>query len=197
MDMRCPFSTHWIARDDVDGTVVVGNATLGTAMLDLGHKDKAYVGQKFVVSALDRAGNRVNKGEVMVVKVTGDHSAKVRVLAGTAGRGDRIHNPFYQRGERIYVHFAAKMDKWPLEMARERLAQMNVVVQDAPNGKTHYIIVPNSWAAAPEPAGEDDEDADEEEGGSATTPLEQVQKTARTFGANVITEALLDAFLDY
>lgn len=188
-----------IARDDVDGSVLMGNATLGTAMIDLGHKDKAYVGQKFVVSALDRAGNRVNKGEIMIVKVTGDHSAKARILAGSAGRGDRIHNPFYQPGERIYVYFAAKMDKWPVEMARERLAKMNVVVQDAPNGKTHYIIVPNSWAAPADAGGGEDEDEDEgdEDGGGAASPLEEVQKTARTFGANVITENLLDAFLDY
>ena len=187
-----------IARDDVDGQVLVGNATLGTAMINLGHKDKAYVGQKFVVSALDRAGNRVNRGEIMIVKVTGDHSAKARILAGSANRGDRIHNPFYQPGETIYVYFAGKMDKWPMEMARDRLAKTNVIVQDAPNGKTHYIIVPNSWAAVVETTGDEDEEDDgEDEGGSASTPLEQAQKTARIFGANVITESLLDAFLDY
>ena len=137
-----------IQRDDVDGSVLVSNATLGTAMIDLGHKDKAYVGQKFVVSALDRAGNRVNKGEIMIVKVTGDHSAKTRILAGSAGRGDRIHNPFYQPGETIYVYFAGKMDKWPMEMARDRLAKTNVIVQDAPNGKTHYIILRGKWGLA-------------------------------------------------
>lgn len=187
-----------IARDDVDGEVLVGNPTLGTAIVNIGHKDKAYVGQKFVVSALDRAGNRVNKGEIMLVKVTGDHSAKARILAGSAGRGDRIHNPFYQPGETIYVYFAGKMDKWPMEMARDRLAKTNVIVQDAPNGKTHYIIVPNSWAAVVETTGEDDEEDDgEEDTGSASTPLEQAQKTARIFGANVITENLLDAFLNY
>jgi len=185
-----------IARDDVDGSVLVSNATLGTAMIDLGTKDKAFVGQKFVVSALDRAGNRVNKGEIMIVRVTGDHSAKCRILAGGAGRGDRIHNPFYQPGERIYVYFAAKMDKWPKDMAAERLAQLNVVVQDAPNGKTHYIIVPNSWAA-PVEVTSDEDDEEDDEGGSASTPLEETQKTARLFGANVITESLLDAFLDY
>ncbi len=186
-----------IARDDVDGTVLMANSTLGTAMIDLGHKDKAYVGQKFVVSALDRAGNRVNKGELMVVRVTGDHVAKCRILSGSAGRADRIHNPFYAPGDRIYVYFAAKLDKWPKDMATERLAKMNVVVQSAPNGDTTYIIVPNSWAAPVETSGDDDEDEGDDEGTSATTPLEQAQKTARLFGANVITERLLDAFLDY
>ena len=69
-----------------------------------------------------------------------------------AGSGDNIHNPFYQPGETIYVYFASKLDKWPKNMATERLAKMGVVVQDAPNGKTHYIVVPNSWAAPKEAA---------------------------------------------
>ncbi|MDA1196044.1 MAG: hypothetical protein O2894_12800 [Planctomycetota bacterium] len=186
-----------IARDDVDGSVLVSNTVLGTAMIDLGTKDKAYVGQKFVVSQNDRAGNRVNKGEIMIVKVTGDHSAKARILSGSAGRGDLLHNPFYEAGERVYVYFAAKLDKWPKAMATERLAQLNVVVQDAPDGNTHYIIVPNSWTAPVETVGGEDDEGDEEGAATGSNPLEEMKKTARTFGANVITEALLDAFLDY
>jgi hypothetical protein len=183
-----------VARDDPDGSVLVADNSLGTAMIDLGFKDKVYVGQKFVVSALDRGGNRVNKGEIMIIRVTGDHSAKTRILSGAAGQGDRIHNPFYQRGEKIYVYIAGKLDKWPKAMAAERLAKMNVVVQDAPNGKTHYIIVPDSWTL---PAPKAEEGAQPAAGASAETPLEKAMKTARIFGANVITEKLLDAFLDY
>ena len=89
------------------------------------------------------------------------------------------------------------MDKWPVGMARERLAKLNVVVQDAMDGNTHYVVVPNSWvAAAAAPAGGDDEGGDEE-AAVGSSPLEQVQKRARVVGANVITERLLDAFLDY
>jgi len=186
-----------IARNDDDGKVLVANNTLGTAMIDLGTKDKVYVGQKFGVSALDRNGNRRMKGEIMIVQVTGDHSAKTRILSGNVGGGDNIHNPFYEKGATIYVYFAAKLDKWPKDMAAERLAKLNVVVQDAPDGKTQYIIVPNSWTMAAEApaAGEDGEEP--AEGEKAANPLEEIQKTARVFGANVITERILDAFLDY
>ncbi len=182
-----------IARNDDDGKVLVANNTLGTAMIDLGHKDKAFVGQKFGVSGHDRNGHRVMKGEILVVRVTGDHSAKCRILSGTVGGGDDIHNPFYEKGATIYVYFAAKLDKWPKAMAAERLAKLGVVVQDAPNGQTQYIIVPNSWAAPAEAPSEDDE----EEETAAASPLEDIQKTARIFGANVITENILDAFLNY
>ena len=77
----------------------------------------------------------------------------------------------------------------------ERLAKMGVVVQDAPNGDTHYIVVPNSWTVVKEAAGEDDES--EDEGEAVANPLEEIMKTARIVGANVITENILDAFLDY
>jgi len=182
-----------IARNDIDGSVLMANATLGTAMIDLGNADKAYVGQKFGVSDLDRMGNRRMKGELMVVRVTGAHSAKCRILSGGAGSGDNIHNPFYQPGATIYVYFAAKLDKWPKAMAAQRLAKMGVVVQDEPNGNTQYIVVPNSWAAPKKAAS----DEDEGEGEAAVNPLDEIMKTARLVGANVITENILDAFLDY
>ncbi|MDJ0523308.1 MAG: hypothetical protein QNJ90_14655, partial [Planctomycetota bacterium] len=186
-----------IARNDDDGKVLVANNALGTAMIDLGHNDKAFVGQKFGVSDLDRNGNRRMKGEIMIVRVTGAHSAKCRILSGSVNGGDNIHNPFYEKGATIYVYFAAKLDKWPKDMAAQRLAKLGVVVQDAPNGDTQYIVVPNSWAAPVETSSEDDEDMDDEGGEGAANPLEEIMKTARLFGANVITERILDAFLDY
>lgn len=184
-----------IARDDPDGTVLASNSILHTATIDLGTADKVYVGQKFIVSALDRGGNRVNKGEIMIVRVSGRHASQVRVLSGSVGDGDRIHNPFFQVGERVYIYIAGKLDKWPKEMAKQRLGMMNAVVQDEMNGDTHYVVVPNSWAAPAEKAAGEGDDDDDDEG--AANPLEEIQKKARIFGANVITERLLDAFLDY
>ena len=72
-----------------------------------------------------------------------------------------------------------------------------MIVQDAPNGQTHYIVVPNSWAvsARRRPRGATRKRAARK--GRHHHALEEIQKTARIFGANVITERLLDAFLDY
>jgi len=182
-----------IARDDPDGTVLAANPTLGTGTIDLGHADKVYVGQKFTVSALDRGGNRVDKGQVMVLRVTGAHSAQVRIVSGDAGGGDRLHNPFYQRGERIHVVFAGPLDKWPRQMAADRLAPLGVVVQSAVDGNTDYVIVPNSWTVKAEKSGEEEEGGEE----AAADPFEEAQKDARAVGATVISERVLDAFLDY
>jgi hypothetical protein len=184
-----------IARDDPDGSVLAANPTLGTGTIDLGHADKAYVGQKFTVSALDRGGNRVDKGQVMVLRVTGPHASQVRIVSGQATGGDRLHNPLYQRGERIHVYFAGPLDKWPRQMAADRLAPLNVVVQTAIDGDTDYVIVPNSWTVTKEEAGGEEDGGGE--GEATANPYEEAQKNARAVGATVISERVLDAFLDY
>lgn len=186
-----------IARDDPDGSILASNPGFGTATIDLGSADKAFVGLKFTASDLDRGGNRVDRGQVMIVKVLGPHSSQVRIVSGQAGSGYRLHNPFYQPGERIHVFFAGKLDKWPVEMARERLERMNVVVQSALDGKTDYVVIPNSWTIAKEDTGGGDEEEGGEEAAGGASPLDKVLGEARSAGATVITERLLDAFLDY
>ncbi len=189
-----------IARDDPDGSILVVNPAMGTGTIDLGSAQKVFVGLKFTASDLDRGGNRVDRGQVMVTKVLGPNSSQIRIVSGSAGAGFRLHNPFYQPNERIHVFLAGKMDKWPKELARARLEQMNVVVQDVLNGDTDYVIVPNSWTLAKEAAAEgagEDEDGGEEEGAALASPLDRILTQARSAGATVITESLLDAFLDY
>ena len=39
----------------------------------------------------------------MIVRVSGGHAAQVRINSGHITAGDNIHNPFYVRGERVYV----------------------------------------------------------------------------------------------
>ncbi len=189
-----------IRRDDIDGKILAASNSLRTATINLGFKDKVYVGQQFNVSALNNVGDRVPKGEVMVTRVTGDHSARARITSATSmlGSGDLIHNPFYSPTESIHVWFAGTLDKWPREMAAQRLGQMNVTVQDAMNGKTDYVVVPDSWVLAEEaaPTGDEDEEEEDEDSGAAS-PLDQVRKAARLNGATIITESLLDAFLDF
>jgi hypothetical protein len=92
-----------------------------------------------------------------------------------------------------------ELEKYPLSLARERLARMNVVLDATPSGDTDYFVIPDSMAAAP-PAGAGGEEGEEEPEEGAANPaaeLERVEKLARTFGATVITERMLNSFLDY
>jgi hypothetical protein len=64
------------------------------------------------------------------------------------------------------------------------------------NGDTDYIVVPNALAAPPPEAGEEEEDAGDEEP-AGPSEFERVQQLARTYGATVITERMLNQFLDF
>ena len=189
---------HQIRRDDVKGTVLLTSQALRTGTIDRGSADRIYVGQKFVVSSKNRAGNRVDKGEIVVTKVMGRHASKFRIVGPQSQAitgGDSIHNPLYDPSATIHVVLAGKLDKWPRNLAVQRLKKLNVVVQDAPNGKTDYVVVPNSWSAPIDAGGDEEEEDDGAE--AAVSPLEQVAKTARRFGAQVVTERIFDVFLDY
>ena len=184
------------ARDDTDGIVLASNPSLGIANINLGFADKVQVGMPFQVSALDRVGDRVAKGTIMITKVTGDHSARARIVAGTASLGDVIHNPLFDKTDKIYVFFAGPMEKWPAGMAKGRLASKGVILQSAVDGNTNYIVVPNSWTmqAAMSDGGEDEE---EEEDSGAKSPIEKMDQLARNVGAVVLPERLFDSYLNY
>lgn len=181
-----------IRRDDKDGEILMANRLLGTATIDLGFADKVYVGQVFGVRARNRVGDRVAKGKVKVIRATGAHSAKVRIIEGSASQGDEIHNPLYEAGANTNVFFAASLLKWSTPMAKDRLALKNVTLQSAVDGNTDYIVVPDSWTRAA-PVNEDDEEAEV----GAKTPYERMKDLARESGAKVISERQLDSWLDY
>lgn len=190
-----------IRRDDPKGQILAVSQSLGTGSIDKGTAQRIYVGQKFVVSSIDRAGNRMNKGEIVITNVTGRHSAKFRIESQvvTIAGGDRIHNPFHNPEDPMHVVIHGTLDKWTRELAVARLAQLGVTVQSKVDGDTDYIVISNSLSA-PTPAasgGEDDEGDDEEQGAAGTSELEKLWTLARKFGAVVIPERLFDTFLDY
>ena len=72
---------------------------------------------------------------------------------------------------------------------------MGVILDSIVTGDTDYIVVPDAMAA-PAPTGDEEEDGDEENVGGKSE-FERIQALARTFGATVITEKMLNEFLDY
>ncbi|MHC5011787.1 MAG: hypothetical protein ACYTG6_12725, partial [Planctomycetota bacterium] len=188
-----------IRRDDVDGTVLAASPTMGTAIINLGSADKVFPGLKFRVSYMGRGGQRLTKGEVMVLRVTGPHSSTVSILAeldpaNPIGRSDMLSNPFYSPTEEIHIWIAGELSRYPLSVARTRLEKMGVIIDGELNGNTDYVVIPDSMAA---PVPTDDEDMDEENGAAVQSEYEQIEKLARDFGATVITESMLDNFLGY
>ena len=190
-----------IRRDAKDGEILSASPTMGTAIIDLGSADKVYPGLKFNVSYMGKGGFRLLKGQVMVTRVLGKKSAKVSILVEEPGnpiaQGDIVHNPLWGVNDTIHVYLAGELERYPLDIAKARLAKMGVVLDDMVTGDTDYIVVPDAMAAPP-PAGDEDEDMDEdEENVGGKSEFERISALARTFGATIITEKMLNEFLDY
>ena len=69
---------------------------------------------------------------------------------------------------------------------------MNVIVEDTINTETDYVLVPAGTAVAP--AGEKPAEG---AAAPAETEFDKLQRMARSFGASLITENMISAFLDY
>jgi hypothetical protein len=184
-----------VRRNDPDGMVLAASTGMATATINLGSADKVFAGLKFQVMQMGRGGIREPKGEVMVVRILGPHSSQVSITAEDAnrpiGQGDSLHNPFYSPTESIHVWFAGPIERWPKAIATARLARMGVTLDSALSGQTDYVVIPNSMAAPPP--------VEEGEEGPApgASELDRLRAQAREFGATVITEDVLAAFLDF
>lgn len=179
-----------IRRDDPDGRILVASGTLGTASIDLGSADHVSPGLKFMVSYTDRGGDRQGKGEVMVTRVTGAHSSQATILSSTMPivTGDFVSNPFFDKTDPIHVWFHAGK---PDEIAMARLQKVGVVVDAQPSADTNYFVIPNDMTAAAAPVAEGEAAA-----APGDDPLSRVEKMARPFGATVITQKMLERYVN-
>lgn len=189
-----------ILRDDPDGVILGADNNIGVAYINLGSSDKVYPGLAFTVSTM-RGGTRTPKGNVMVSRVIDAHYSQVRIL-GLVDRerpitkDDLIANPFFNAKRPVHLFLAGELKKYPKTIAIERLKTMGVVIDDQINDKTDFVLIPSGMSAptsgaAPAPA----------EGGAAPAPTEseydKLVRIARSFGATLITERLLESFLQY
>lgn len=187
-----------IERDDVDGIVLAADNNLGIAYVNLGFADKAYAGLKFQVSYMGRGMIRTSKGTVVITKVLDQHYAQARIVGLVDGerpisKGDMISNPFYKKSERLNIVVAGVLRKYPKSVAADRLRTMGTDLQDAIDANTDYVVIPDSIkvptaGAAP---------AEGEAAAGAQSEYDRLAALAKSFGATLITEKLLEAFLDY
>ena len=185
-------------RNLAKGNIVAVSQTLGTGTMNIGRADRVYVGMTFEVRGMDRGGNSYSKGKVMVYEVAGKHAANFRIKGQSVPitGGDTLHNPLYNPTDPIHVYVFGKLDKWPQTMLKQRLEPLGVVLQDAMDGKTDYVVVPDSMSEKPSvKTGEEDEGDDE--AAPAISPYRQLERRARRFGAVVVHESLFDAFLKF
>ena len=112
--------------------------------------------------------------------------------------GDIISNPLFDADEPIHVFIVGELQKYPLSIAERRLNRMNVIIDAEPYGETDYFVVPDALAAPAPETTDDDDGFDDDEGQPAgASEYEKIQQVAKNFGATVITERMLNEFLDF
>ncbi len=185
-----------IARDDPDGSLLAANNSQNLVYVDLGSADKVYAGLKFTVWNVGRGGIRVMKGDVVITQVLDVHYSQARIASSAAplSSGDRISNPFFRKDRPIRLFLSGDLKKYPKAIAVERLKRMNVIVDDKISSDTDYVLIPAGVLVAPAGAAPA---ADGAAAPATESEFDRLQKLARSFGANLITETMIEAFLDY
>lgn len=188
-----------VDRDDADGIVLAADNNLGITYVNLGFADKAFAGLKFRVSYFGRGMIRLTKGEVVITKVLDQHYAQARIVSLVDGerpiaKGDMVSNPFFDKTQRLKLFIGGTLRKYPRSVAIERLRAMGCDVQDAIDADTNFLVIPDSLKV--KPAGEAAADGAEAAPG-AQTDYDKLLAIAKNFGATLVTEQMLEAFLDY
>ncbi len=183
-------------RRNVAKAQVLAVSSLGNAIINIGRRNHAFTGLTLEAKAHNRAGNKVTTGKVVITQVLGSSSSRARIVSGVVREGYTLHNPLYGKDEPIRIVIHGTLEKWPLSVLKPRLTALNVELQDEMNGKTDYVIVPNSLSMPKVKVASDEDEGEQEEDPKAKL-WEAINNRARGFGAKVLTERLFDAFLDF
>ena len=102
-----------------DGRLVFVDQSSLEGSIDLGKRDELRVGTTFSVykknnSGVGRRSNEDIKGKIEVIRITGDHSAVVRIVDQAAGNpaaaGDPIYSPIFASGQKLEIAVAGLLD---------------------------------------------------------------------------------------
>lgn len=102
-----------------DGHIVFVDQSSLEGSIDLGSRDELRVGTTFSVyrkknSGVGRRSNEDIKGKIEVIKITGDHSAVVRITEQLSGypvaAGDPVYSPIFASGQKLEIAVAGLLD---------------------------------------------------------------------------------------
>jgi len=102
-----------------DGRLVFVDQSSLEGSIDLGKRDELLVGTTFSVykknnSGVGRRSNEDIKGKVEVIRITGDHSAVVRIVDQATGNpvaaDDPIYSPIFASGQKLEIAVAGLLD---------------------------------------------------------------------------------------
>jgi hypothetical protein len=155
---------------------------------------------------MGRGAIRQVKGTVVVSRVLDAHYSQVRIENQILGErpmaaGDKISNPFYDKSKPVHVYLAGELRKYPKAIALARLRRMGVVIDDAIGAETDFIVVPDTMQVSPTPAAAGGAEAPAAAPAEGAKPAEseydKLYRLSKQFGATLVTERAIEAFLGY
>jgi len=189
-------------EDPKDGEVLVADARQGLAFLNRGKKNRMAPGMKFTVWRIGKGNVRENVAEVEVIDVS-DTSATARVTKLFSSRvpvaaGMSFSSPFYDPFKKLRVYIFGNLRYLPSDLAKRRLAE-TCTVADHLDDTVNVIILGEPAVDIDVQADSPEEQAANEERAKAqrAARIREVMETAATLGAVVVTEGVLQTFIEY
>jgi hypothetical protein len=190
-------------EDPKDGEILVADARQGLVFLDKGKNFRVAPNMKFRVWRIGKGNVRENVAEVEVIDV-GDTSATARVTKLVTARvpvaqGMSFSSPFYDPHKRLRVHISGNLRYYPSDLAKRRLAESGCAVAERLDDTVNVVILGEPAVDIEAEAGTPEEAAANEEKARAMREarIRDVMNTAATLGAIVVTEDVLQTFIQY
>jgi hypothetical protein len=190
-------------EDPKDGEILVADARQGLAFLDKGKNFRIAPNMKFRVWRIGKGNVRENVAEIEVISV-GETSATARVTKLVTSRvpvaqGMSYSSPFYDAHKKLRVHIAGNLRYYPSDLAKRRLAESGCAVADRLDDTVNVVILGEPAVDIETEAGTPEEAAAAEEKAKALREarIREIRDTAATLGAIVVTEDVLQTFIQY
>jgi len=190
-------------EDPKDGEVLVADARQGLVFLNRGKNFRVAPNMKFKVWRIGKGNVREDVAEVEVIDV-GDTSSTARVNKLYSSRVPvaaqmSFSSPFYDPFKKLRVYIYGNLRYYPSDLAKRRLAESGCTVAEQLDDTVNVVILGEPAVDIEAEAGSPEEVLANEEKAKAqrAARIREVKDIAATLGAVVVTEGVLQTFLEY
>jgi hypothetical protein len=190
-------------EDPKDGEVLVADAKQGLVFLNRGKNFRVAADMKFRVWRMGKGNFREDIAEVEVIDV-GDSKCTARIVKWINPRvpvaeGMNFSSPFYDPFKKLRVHIAGNLKYYPSDLAKRRLAESGCIVAERLDDTVDIVVLGEpavdlgAEASSPEEAAANEQKAKAQR----EARVREVMDTAASLGAVVVTEEVLQTFIEY
>jgi hypothetical protein len=190
-------------EDPSDGEILVADARQGLVFLNRGKNFRVAPGMRFTVWRVGKGQVRENVAEVEVIDVSETSStARITKLLNPrvpVAQGMNFSNPFYDPYKKLRVYIYGNLRYYPSDLAKRRLAESGCTVVDHLDDTVNVVILGTPAVDISAESGSPEEAAAAEEKAKAerAARIREIMNEAATLGAVVVSEDVLQTFIQY